>query len=107
MLLLVDRRAVRATRPQSAWHALAHRRRRRRLRSRPSVPLWHRVQRPGRRRSAIVAGAVGIDGFSVFVTVVICAAVILAALLADGYLRREGSTGPSSTSSCCCRPPAA
>ena len=38
--------------------------------------------------------AVGVDGFSVFVTIVICSAVILAALLLDGYLRREGMDGP-------------
>ena len=38
-------------------------------------------------RSASTASAL-------FVTVVICAAVILGALLADGYLRREGLDGP-------------
>ena len=37
-----------------------------------------------------VKGAVAVDGFSVFFTVLICVAIILAALLADGYLRREG-----------------
>ena len=41
-----------------------------------------------------VAGAVGIDGFSLFVAVVICATVVLGALLADDYLRREGLNGP-------------
>ena len=45
-------------------------------------------------RSSVVSGAVGVDGFSLFLTVVICASVILAALLADGYLRREGLDGP-------------
>ena len=47
-----------------------------------------------RARSPRSAGAVGVDGFSLFLTIVICASVILAALLADGYLRREGLDGP-------------
>jgi NADH-quinone oxidoreductase subunit N len=42
----------------------------------------------------IVSRAVRIDGFSVFFTVVIAAGVILAALLTDGYLRREDLEGP-------------
>jgi NADH-quinone oxidoreductase subunit N len=42
-----------------------------------------------------VGGMVGIDGFSVFVTITICLGVALSALLADGYLRREGLDGPS------------
>ena len=37
--------------------------------------------------------AVGVDGFSVFATVTIAAAVILGALLLDGWLRREGMEG--------------
>ncbi len=37
--------------------------------------------------------AVGVDGFSVFATVTICAAVILGALLLDGWLRREEMDG--------------
>ena len=41
-----------------------------------------------------LAGSIGVDGFSVFVTVVICAAVVLTALIADDYLRREGLDGP-------------
>ena len=58
------------------------------------IPLWDRVHEDGRRCS-VVAGAVGVDGFSLFLTVVICVSVvILAALLADGYLRREGLEGP-------------
>jgi NADH-quinone oxidoreductase subunit N len=36
---------------------------------------------------------VGIDGFSLFMTVVIAAAVVLSALLTDDYLRREGLEG--------------
>lgn len=57
-------------------------------------PVWDRVQDVERGPFTAVAGAVGVDGFSVFMTVVICASVVLAALLADGYLRREGLDGP-------------
>lgn len=56
------------------------------------VPLWNRVQRDG--PMSVVSGAVGVDGFSLFVTVVICASVIIAALVTDGYLRREDMEGP-------------
>jgi NADH-quinone oxidoreductase subunit N len=49
------------------------------------------AQGPGRRR---LRDHAGIDGFSVFFFVVLAAAVVLAALLADGYLRREGIDGP-------------
>jgi len=56
------------------------------------VPLWQRVQDDG--ASSQIAGAVGLDGFSLFITGVICISVILAALLLEGYLRREGLVGP-------------
>ena len=52
------------------------------------------------RRSAItgpapaIASAVAVDGFSVFFMVAIGIAVVLGALLADGYLRRERLEGP-------------
>ncbi len=49
--------------------------------------LWEDVQDEGPR--SLVGGALGLDGFAVFVTIAICAAVILASLLADDYLRRE------------------
>jgi NADH-quinone oxidoreductase subunit N len=69
-------------------------------------PLWARVQgwnellgidltHPnGTGPFSTAAGAVGVDGFSVFVTVVICSAVVIGALVADGYLRRERLDGP-------------
>jgi NADH-quinone oxidoreductase subunit N len=41
-----------------------------------------------------VADAVGLDGFTLFVIGLICVGVILVAMLADGYLRREGLDGP-------------
>lgn len=57
-------------------------------------PIWDRIQDPERGPFTALAGAVGVDGFSVFMTVVICSSVVIAALLADGYLRREGLDGP-------------
>ncbi|MCD9625735.1 NADH-quinone oxidoreductase subunit N [Rhabdothermincola salaria] len=72
-----------------------------------TIPLWARVQ--GWEKVlwwdngaevmgpfSTVGGMVGIDGFGLFVTVVVCMAVILTALLADDYLRREGlDEGPA------------
>lgn len=70
------------------------------------LPLWARVQgwpkllwidlgHPnGTGPFSTIGGAVTIDGFALFVTVVLCGSVIVAALLADAYLRREGLDGP-------------
>jgi NADH-quinone oxidoreductase subunit N len=70
------------------------------------LPLWARVQgwtellwfdlehSDGTGPFSTAAGAVGVDGFSLFVTAVIAAAVIVAALFADDYLRREDLDGP-------------
>ncbi len=58
------------------------------------VVLWEEVTDSARGPFTAMAGAVGADGFSVFVGVVICLSVALAALLADGYLRRESMEGP-------------
>ncbi len=55
-------------------------------------PLWSRVQEDGPQ--TLIAGAVGLDGFSLFVTGIICVSVILSALLLEGYLRRENLVGP-------------
>ncbi len=57
------------------------------------VPLWREVQDADRGPFSTLAGAVGVDGFSLFMTVVIAVAVILSALLTDDYLRREGLQG--------------
>ena len=59
-----------------------------------SVPLWEEVRDPDRGAFSLLEGALGIDGFSVFFFFVLAASVILAALVADGYLRREGLEGP-------------
>jgi NADH-quinone oxidoreductase subunit N len=54
-------------------------------------PLWARVQDEGAQ--TVMAGAVGLDGFSLFVTGIICLSVIMGALLLEGYVRREGLEG--------------
>ncbi|HUQ62992.1 MAG TPA: NADH-quinone oxidoreductase subunit N [Acidimicrobiales bacterium] len=59
-----------------------------------SAFIWDRVGGPGGAPELAVAGALVIDGFSVFFTVVVCSAVVLGALLADGYLRREHMDAP-------------
>ena len=58
-----------------------------------AIPLWDRVQDPDEGPFSTLGQAVGVDGFSVFATVTIAAAVILGALLLDGWLRREGMDG--------------
>jgi NADH-quinone oxidoreductase subunit N len=58
-----------------------------------AFPLWRDVTNSAKGPFTAVRGAIGVDGFSVFVTFVICIAVVLAALLADGYLRRERMDG--------------
>ena len=70
------------------------------------VPVWARVQgwnaimwidvtHSQTGPFSTIAGAVGVDGFGLFVTVVLCAGVALAALIAPSYLRREEMEGPS------------
>jgi NADH-quinone oxidoreductase subunit N len=58
-----------------------------------AIPLWREVTDASRGPFTAVRGALSIDGFSVFVTFVIAISVVLAALVADGYLRREGIEG--------------
>ncbi len=55
------------------------------------VPLWFRVRDHG--PLSVAANAIRIDGFALFFAVVIAGSVILAALLTDGYLRRENLEG--------------
>ncbi|HEX4867660.1 MAG TPA: NADH-quinone oxidoreductase subunit N [Acidimicrobiales bacterium] len=55
-----------------------------------ALPLWDRVQDPAEGPFSTLGGAFGVDGFSIFATIVICAAVILGGLSLDGWLRREG-----------------
>jgi NADH-quinone oxidoreductase subunit N len=56
--------------------------------------VWDRVTGADARPELAVAGALVIDGYSVFFMVVVASAVILGALLADGYIRREGLDAP-------------
>ena len=58
-----------------------------------AAPLWVRVQDADRGAFSTLAQSIGVDGFSVFATVVLGAAVILGALLFDGWLRREEMEG--------------
>lgn len=59
------------------------------------VPLWLRIIDPTRGPTSAVAGAVGVDGFSVFAYWVIAAAVVLVALLFHGYLKPRASKASS------------
>ncbi len=56
------------------------------------IPLWFRTRDDG--PISVVADAVRVDGLTVFLAIVIASGVILSALLADGYLRRERLDGP-------------
>jgi NADH-quinone oxidoreductase subunit N len=57
-----------------------------------SLVLWHIVQLHG--AFAAVAKSLDIDGFSVAFVVLSSCILVVAALVADGYLRREGIAGP-------------
>ena len=53
--------------------------------------LWHQVQDEG--PYSLLAGAIVLDGPALFITVVICAAIILTALFLEDYLERECLAG--------------
>ncbi|MCH7788426.1 MAG: NADH-quinone oxidoreductase subunit N [Acidobacteria bacterium] len=55
------------------------------------IPLWARLNADG--ASSTFNGAVGFDGFSLFITVMICISVALTALVAAQYLIDEGFGG--------------
>ena len=59
-----------------------------------SAFLWKRVSGGHGEAQPAMADALVVDGFSIFFTVAICSAVVVGALLADGYLRRERLAGP-------------
>ncbi len=54
--------------------------------------LWHRISTKG--PSTLVGDALHFDKMAIWVTITICVAVFLAALVTDDYLRREGLDGP-------------
>ena len=56
-----------------------------------TVLLWNDVQDDGPK--SLVGGALGLDGFSLFVTFTICVAVLVSALFLDDYLRRVDLEG--------------
>ncbi len=56
-----------------------------------AIVLWNQFGDDG--PSSTIAGAVGFDGFSIFLTVVIASAVAMASLLAHPYLEREELEG--------------
>jgi NADH-quinone oxidoreductase subunit N len=41
-----------------------------------------------------VSGAIAVDGFSLFITITVCAALVMGAVLAGDFLRREDLEGP-------------
>jgi NADH-quinone oxidoreductase subunit N len=57
-----------------------------------TIPPWTRVHHHG--ATSTLSGLYGIDGFSLFVTALLAAAVAIAALLALDYTEREGIDGP-------------
>ena len=57
-----------------------------------SMVLWDDVSDDG--TSTLVGGALALDPFALFITITICAAVVLVALTSDDYLRREVLDGP-------------
>jgi NADH-quinone oxidoreductase subunit N len=59
-----------------------------------SALVWDDIAAGSRGARYAVAGSVAIDGFAVFFMVVLGVTVVLGALLADSYLRREGLDGP-------------
>ncbi|MCU1361405.1 MAG: nuoN [Ilumatobacteraceae bacterium] len=54
--------------------------------------LWDDITDKGSH--TLVQGAVSFDNFSMFASIAICGAVLLASLITDDYLRREGLDGP-------------
>lgn len=57
-----------------------------------SMVLWDDVTDEGPR--TLVGGALALDHFALFATIAISVAVLLATLITDDHLRREGSEGP-------------
>ena len=56
--------------------------------------LWFVNRELDGRRVLAVAGAISVDDFTMFITAIICIALVLVALTLDDYLRREGLDGP-------------
>jgi NADH-quinone oxidoreductase subunit N len=52
-----------------------------------TIPLWDRIT--DGEAATTIAGAVNVDAFGVLITVGLCGALVVAALLADDFLRKE------------------
>jgi len=61
-----------------------------------TIPLWLRVQDESRGPFSTISGAFGIDGFSLFVTMLLTVSVILVSCLAGVFLKSEDIEGPES-----------
>lgn len=59
-----------------------------------ALGLHDRVTDSSRGPFTAIAGAITVDAFSILLTIIICVAVALTALLSDDYLRREDLDGP-------------
>jgi NADH-quinone oxidoreductase subunit N len=57
-----------------------------------AMVLWDDISDEG--TDTLVGGALAFDTFAQFVTIAICAAVLLLAMISDDYLRREDLDGP-------------
>jgi NADH-quinone oxidoreductase subunit N len=57
------------------------------------ISIWQWIDVQSHGAHTYIAHAVVMDGFSVLVTMLLSAAMLLSALVADGYLRREGIAG--------------
>jgi NADH-quinone oxidoreductase subunit N len=57
-----------------------------------TINLWQRLL--DGVNATVVANAINIDGFSIFITATVCSVLALAALIAQGFLRREQLDGP-------------
>ena len=57
------------------------------------VAIWQWCDVRAHGAHTYIAHAVVMDGFSVLITMLVAMAMLLTALVADGYLRREGITG--------------
>jgi NADH-quinone oxidoreductase subunit N len=57
-----------------------------------SLRQWVEISRHGPYTA--IAQSVSVDGFSVLFLILVSCALVLSALLADGFLRREGAAGP-------------
>ena len=57
-----------------------------------SLVQWSQVQ--GNGPHVAIDGAIVQDGFSAFIAVLVSSAVVLAALVGDGWMRREDTVGP-------------